>query len=245
MPQTTIEVPTARGTMPVSVHRPPDGGEGPLVVMYMDSLGIRPALHAHADRVAAAGFTVALPDLFYFVDPADLPNLDRIRAGDADEFARMGALVARMDDAAVIADTERLVSVLDRATDAWGCVGFCMGGRYGLLAAERFGDGVAAAALLHPSRLVTDAPDSPHLAAGDIRAALYLGFGERDHVTPPSTIGPLRERLEAHSVTHRIEVMPEADHGFTMPGMPAYLEAAAEQAWAGTMALLGAALGAG
>ena len=241
MPQTTIEVPTPRGTMPVSIHRP-QGGDGPLVILYMDSLGIRPVLHAHAERLATAGYTVALPDLFYFVDAADLPDLDRIAAGDPDEFARMGALVARMDDDAVIADTELLLSALEHDAERWGCVGFCMGGRYGLLAAERFGDDVGAAALLHPSRLVTDTPDSPHLTAGDVRGALYLGFGEHDHVTPPSTIPPLRERLEAHAVAHRIEVIPGADHGFTMPGMPAYLKAAAEQAWAGTMDVLGAAL---
>ena len=238
MTQTTIEVPTPRGTMPVHVHRPDDRPTAPLVVMYMDSLGVRPVLDDHAERLATAGYTVALPDLFYFVEPADLPDLDRLKAGEPDEFARMGALVARMDDEAVIGDTALMLSALQHEHESWGCVGFCMGGRYGLLAAEHFGDDVSAAALLHPSRLVTDDPDSPHLAAGEIRGSLYLGFGERDHVTLPSSIPPLREQLEAHGVTHRIEVIPEADHGFTMPGMPAYNEAAAERAWAGTLEVL-------
>jgi carboxymethylenebutenolidase len=241
MSQMTIEVPTPRGTMPVHLHRPGDDGTAPLVVMYMDSLGVRPALHAHAERLATAGYAVALPDLFYFVDPADLPNVDRLRAGDPDEFGRMGALVARMEDEAVIGDTALMLSALHREHDHWGCVGFCMGGRYGLLAAERFADGVIAAALLHPSRLVTDDADSPHLAVGEIHGSLYLGFGERDHVTPPSTIPPLREQLEVHGVEHRIEVIPQADHGFTMPGMPSYHEAAAERAWAGTLAVLNTA----
>ncbi len=76
-----------------------------------------------------------------------------------------------------------------------------------------------------------------------MRGGLYLGFGERDHVTPPSMIAPLREQLERYGIAHRIELIPDADHGFTMPGMPAYNEAAAEHAWAGTLALLGARLG--
>ena len=62
-------------------------------------------------------------------------------------------------------------------------------------------------------------------------------------MTPPSTIPPLREQLETHGVKHRIEVIPEADHGFTMPGMPAYHEAAAERAWAGTLEVLDERLG--
>ena len=111
--------------------------------------------------------------------------------------------------------------------------------RFGLLAAETFGDDVAAASLLHPSRLVTDEPDSPHLAADRIVGALYLGLGENDHVTPPDTLAPLRERLESNHVAHRIDVLADADHGFTMPGMPSYDEAAAEQAWSATLTLLG------
>jgi carboxymethylenebutenolidase len=114
-----------------------------------------------------------------------------------------------------------------------------MGGRFGLRAAETFGDDVAAASLLHPSRLVTDEPDSPHLAVDRIEGALYLGLGENDHVTPPDTLAPLRAGLERNHVAHRIDVLPGADHGFTMPGMPSYNEAAAEQAWSGTLAVLG------
>lgn len=244
MSQQTLDVTTPRGTMPVHLHRPDGPGPYPLVVLYMDSLGIRPVLHEHAERVAAAGFTAALPDLFYFVDPSDLPDVERLKAGEAAEFERMGALVARVKDDDVLADTERLLAALpDEVDGPWGCIGFCMGGRFGLLASERFGDDVAAAALLHPSRLVTDEPDSPHRHVGGIRGSLYLGFGEQDHVTPVALISPLREQLESHGVAYRIELLPEADHGFTMPGMPAYNESAAEQAWRGTLAVLGERLG--
>ena len=243
MPQTTLDVTTDRGTMPAHLHTPEGSGPFPLVVVYMDSLGIRETLHDHARRLVAEGYAVALPDLFYFVDPADLPVLERLKAGDPDEFARMGAVVAQMNDEAVLADTERLLAALPDGHDGpWGCVGFCMGGRYGLLAAERFGADVRAASLLHPSRLVTETPDSPHRHVATVRGALYLGFGERDHVTPPSTIPPLRDELEAHGVTHVIEVLPGADHGFTMPGMPAYDEPAAERAWRGTLAVLASRL---
>lgn len=237
MTQETIEVQTPRGTMPVYVHRPQNGGPGRIVVLYMDAPGVRPALHGHAERLARAGYTAVLPDLFYPIDPGDRPNADRLAARDPQEFERMRKVLGQLHDEEILEDTQRLLEALpETGGEAWGCVGFCMGGRFGLRAAEAFGD-LVAAALLHPSRLVTDEPDSPHLSADRIEGALYLGYGEHDHVTPPSTIPPLRERLEQGAVAHRIEVLPEAEHGFTMPGMPAYNEPAAEQAWRGSLAL--------
>jgi carboxymethylenebutenolidase len=224
--------------MPVHVTRPEGGGPAPLVVMYMDSLGIRDVLHDHARRLTDAGYATALPDLFFDVPPDSRPRIERLKAGDQDEFGRMGELVASRDDQAILGDTSLIIAAVD-ADGPWGCVGFCMGARFGLLAAETFGDDVAAASLLHPSRLVTDEPDSPHLAVDRIEGALYLGLGGNDHVTPPDTLAPLRERLESNHVAYRIDILPGADHGFTMPGMPAYNEAAAEQVWGGTLALLG------
>jgi carboxymethylenebutenolidase len=239
MSHTTIEVSTPRGTMPVHVHRPDGDGSSRRVVLYMDAPGIRPALHGHAQRLADAGYSAVLPDLYYLIDPADRPDVERLKARDPEEFKRMAKVVAQLHDEDVIEDTRLMLEALpDDSASPWGCIGFCMGGRFGLRAAEAFGSDLAATSLLHPSRLVTDEPNSPHLAVARIRGALYLGFGEADHVTPPSSIPPLREQLEEHGVPHRIDVMPGAEHGYTMPGMPAYNEAAAERAWAGTLELL-------
>lgn len=236
----TIEITTPRGTMPVYIHRPEGDGPSAIVVLYMDAPGIRPALHDHAERLASAGYTVLLPDLYYPIDAADRLNQERLSAGDPDEFKRMQGLVASVHDDDVLDDTRLLFQALpdsDRAAGSWGCVGFCMGGRFGLRAAEAFGSELSAAALLHPSRIVTDAPDSPHLAVDRIAGALYLGFGEADHVTPVSSIPPLREQLEQNGIQHRIEVLADAEHGYTMPDRPAYNREAAERAWAGTLEL--------
>jgi carboxymethylenebutenolidase len=239
----TIEVSTPRGTMPVHVHRPEGDAPSAVVVLYMDAPGVRPALHEHAERLAGAGYTAVLPDLYYHFDPADRPSVERLGAGDPEEFKRMQAAASRVRDDDVIEDTTLLLEALpDRAAGPWGCVGFCMGGRFGLRGAEAFGSALGAASLLHPSRLVTDQPDSPHLAVDRVAGALYLGFGEADHVTPVSSIPPLRAQLEQHGVEHRIEVFPDAEHGYTMPDRPAYNRDAAERAWAGTLELLHARL---
>lgn len=241
MSQTTIEVKTPRGTMPVHVNRRDDSDKSaPIVLIYMDAPGIRPVLHGHAERLANAGYTAVLPDLYYPIDPAERPDLERIAAGDPEAYAHMQTLVARTHDEGVIEDTRLLLAMLpDRPAGAWGCVGFCMGGRFALRAAETFGTELAAASLLHPARLVTDEPDSPHLTVEGIKGELYLGFGEQDHVTPLSSIPPLREQLEQHGIAHRIDVLPGAQHGFMMPGRAAYDPEAAEHAWTATLELLG------
>jgi carboxymethylenebutenolidase len=130
------------------------------------------------------------------------------------------------------------------AVDApgWGCVGFCLGGRLGLVAANAFGEAMRAASLLHPSRIVTDSPDSPHRHLEGVRAELYFGLGANDQVTPTSIIPALREALDRNHVTYRIDVLPDADHGFTMPGSPVYNRDAAERAWQETLELLRRAL---
>jgi carboxymethylenebutenolidase len=235
----TIAVNTPRGTMPVYVHRPAGEVSTGLVVLYMDAPGIRPVLHEHSERLARAGYTAALPDLYYRFEAAERPSAERLSAGDAEEYKRMQGLVARMRDDDVLEDTTLMLEALpDRPAGAWACVGFCMGGRFGLRAAEAFGSNLAAASLLHPSRVVTDEPDSPHLAVDRIAGALYLGFGEADRVTPVASIPPLREQLEQHGVQHKIEVLPDAEHGYTMPDRPAYNHDGAERAWAGTLQLL-------
>jgi len=240
----TIEVSTPRGSMPVHIHRPEGApANAAVVVLYMDAPGIRPALHDHADRLASAGYTALLPDLYYQFDPSERPDGERLGAGDPEEFKKMQALVARVHDDDVLEDTTLMLEALpERGGDPWACVGFCMGGRLGLRAAETFGSDLAAASLLHPSRIVTDRPDSPHLEVERIVGALYLGFGEDDHVTPVSSIPPLREQLDEHGVAYRIDVLPDAEHGYTMPDRPAYNRDAAERAWAATLELLRARL---
>ena len=93
---TTIEVNTPRGTMPVYVNRADDDRAAPVVLIYMDAPGIRPALHGHAERLAKAGYTTLLPDLYYPFNPADRPNPEKLAVRDPEEFKRMRALTARI-----------------------------------------------------------------------------------------------------------------------------------------------------
>jgi len=59
------DVSTADGTADAFFTRPATGGPYPGVVLYMDAYGIRPALEAHAERLAGHGYCVLAPNVFY------------------------------------------------------------------------------------------------------------------------------------------------------------------------------------
>jgi carboxymethylenebutenolidase len=53
------------GICPSYVYRPAAGGPWPAVLVFMDGLGIRPAMLEIGERLAPHGYYVLLPDLFY------------------------------------------------------------------------------------------------------------------------------------------------------------------------------------
>lgn len=59
-----IEIKTNDGTCPSYLYRPAGSGPWPAVLVYMDGLGIRPAMLEIGERLAANGYFVLLPDLF-------------------------------------------------------------------------------------------------------------------------------------------------------------------------------------
>src|SRR5262245_28412551 len=68
---TRIEIATEDGVCPAFVF---GDRAAPSVLMYMDGIGMRSALHAIAERLAGAGFYVMLPDLFYRIGPYTAPE---------------------------------------------------------------------------------------------------------------------------------------------------------------------------
>lgn len=238
-----VEVPTDDGVCDAIVAAPNGGGAYPGVLMYMDAFGLRPRLEQMASALAARGYVVLVPNVFYRHGPAPVVALgdlaDSGSRGAAFESLRpmMQSLTANR----ATRDAERYLSFLvDNACDApVATVGYCMGGALALRTAAHAPDRVAAVASFHGGRLATDQPDSPHLLTTRVRGEVYVGHADHDASMPVEAQRRLDEAFLAAGVTYRAELYEGALHGFTMADTAVYDEAATERHWQRLVDLLG------
>ena len=228
---------------------PEDGGPHPVVLFYMDAIGVREELKDMARRIGTAGYCVLLPNLFYRVAGIDDVLLDakRIEVKGSAERERFWGLVRSVSNDRVAADTRPLLdyarSLDGAAPGPAGCVGYCLSGQFVYTVAARYPGEIAAAASYYGAGIVTDRPDSPHLLTAAIRAELYLAFAEDDIWVPDASVEALARCLEGSGVRHRIERYAGAHHGFAFPDRHCYDKAAAERHWERMLALFRRNLG--
>ncbi|MXM65416.1 dienelactone hydrolase family protein [Streptomyces sp. HUCO-GS316] len=241
---TAVDIPTEDGTADAHLVHPADGRPRPAVLLYMDAFGLRPRLTSMANRLAGAGYTVLVPNVFYrhgrapvvelpeYIDPSARPEI----------FERVGPLVRSLTPELAMRDAGAYLTWLADSpvvtTGPVALTGYCMGARLVLLTAGSYPERVAAAAGFHGGRLATDAPDSPHLVAGRITAELYFAHADGDPSLPPEQIQRLEDALTAAGVRHRCEVYPGAQHGFTQADTAAYQREGDERHWAALLDLL-------
>ena len=229
-----IQIPAADGTSHGTLHVPDGDGPWPGVLMYPDAGGIREVFGQMGDRLAGLGYVTLIPDIYYRAgqwEPFDVATLFT----DPAERARLGTLAGPLTNDRVIADARAYASFLlarpEVAGTAIGTTGYCLGGRMSLVASAGLGGTAAAAASFHGGGLaVADNPASPHLAAGQIRATVYVAAATDDHSFTPEQAELLDQALTGAGVPHVIEVYP-AGHGFAVPDNPTYDAAAAERHW--------------
>ncbi len=226
-----IDIPTADGAMNAFVVHPEEDAPHPVVLFYMDAPGKREELHDMARRLAAVGYFVVLPNLYYR-QSRDFQLKERTEAG----LAQMFGLMATLNAATTRCDTEALLQFVgaQAAADASriGAVGYCMSGPFVMWAAAAFPDRLRCIASIHGAGMATAAPDSPHRVAPQVRCESYFACAEIDKWAPPADIEQLQAALLAAGTPHRIEWYPAVEHGFVFPQRGAiYNRAAAERHW--------------
>ena len=237
-----IDTTTDDGDMAVLVTEPVDEGPWPVVLMFIDAPGIRPATHAFASKLAGEGYRVVVPDLHH--RHGRLLNAGETTPPEGMTTQEMvWSWIGSMTDAQIQHDADRGLAAagVDPATPV-ATVGFCLGARAVFRRMMDEPERVVAGAMWHPSFLADDGTDSPHLTAGDIRAPLYIGIGTADQVQSIAMHQPFFDVVEALPSVELV-IFDGADHGYTWPGQPNYHQDASETSFAKTTELFAAAFG--
>ena len=226
-----LDIATADGAMNSFIVHPEEGGPFPVVLFYMDASGKREELHDMARRIAAVGYCVVLPNLYYR-RTRDFRLLERTEPA----LAEMFGLMATLDAGTTACDTRAMLRFVDALPQAdatrIGAVGYCMSGPFVVWAAAAFPERFRCIASIHGANMATDAPDSPHRVAPRLRCESYFACAEIDRWAPPADIRQLQSGLQAAAVPHRVEWYPGVEHGFVFPQRAGiYNQAAAERHW--------------
>jgi carboxymethylenebutenolidase len=240
-----IEIKTRDGSCPSYVYRPTGSGPWPAVIVFMDGLGIRPAMLEVGEGLATHGYFVLLPDLFYRSGPYEPMDPHSVFTDPEKRKVLMERFFAHATQANIMSDTRAFLDYLSAQADVTpgdiGTTGYCMGGLMSLTAAGTYPDRVVAAASYHGGRLATDAPESPHLLAPKMKARVYVAGAIEDQSFPDEMKARLEGALTEAGVDHRVETYP-AKHGWVLRDTPVYDVACTERHWHSLLALLDAKL---
>jgi carboxymethylenebutenolidase len=241
-----VEIATRDGSCPSYVFRPEGARPWPAVLVFMDGLGIRPAILEIGERLSTYGYFVLLPDLFYRFGPYAPMDARSIFTDPEKLKVLRDKFFPHASPDKIMSDTGAFLAWLDGQPDVRpggiGTTGYCMGGMLSLMAAGTYPDRIVAAASFHGGRLATDAPDSPHLLAAKMKARVYVAGASDDMFFPDDMKARLEDALAKAGVDHVVETYP-ARHGWVPRDTPVHDEACAERHWKALVALLQAKLG--
>ncbi|ESW26155.1 hypothetical protein PHAVU_003G095400 [Phaseolus vulgaris] len=183
------------------------------ILLVSDVFGYKaPLFRKLADKVAAAGFYVVVPDFFYD-DPFDPDNVNRpLPVWLQDHEPEEGFEAAK----------PVIEALKSKGFSAVGVAGFCWGGK----TVTDLGKSkhVEAAVLLHPA----------YVEVNDIRGIktpIAILGGQNDTITPPNLIKQFKQILQdaKPKVRSEVKIFPNVGHGWTVrydPNDPKAVKAA-------------------
>ncbi|WPB58376.1 dienelactone hydrolase family protein [Xylophilus sp. GOD-11R] len=236
MQERTVDIQTGAGTMNTYIYHPDGDGPFPVVVMYMDSIGVREELADMCRRIATTGYYVIMPNLYYRTHRS--VDIDPTRILDPayhEKFVLLWDLIGALSNRMVEEDTAVLFDFIDGERHArngpLGIVGYCMSGPFVFRLAGAYPERVACSASVYGVHLVTDQPDSPHLLAGRIRGEMYFACAEHDKYVEAAELDALRRVIADTGINGRVEIYEQRDHGFAFPARKAFHKGATERHW--------------
>jgi len=173
----------------------PDGeGPHPSVVVVHEIFGLEDITRRQADRIAAMGYVVIVPDLFSDGGPRKCLKATFQALADGHGRAFVDLSTAR----------QHLLDQ-DDTTDAVGIIGFCLGGGFALVCAAP-GHGFTVSSVNYGQL-----PSTPEVLAG--ACPIVGSYGGRD-ISLPRATAKLDHHLTRLGVEHDVKEYPRASHAF-------------------------------
>jgi carboxymethylenebutenolidase len=188
--EANVDVKTPDGVCDAAFIHPAHGSH-PGVLIWHDSLGLRPAMRELGRRIASEGYSVLVPNCYYRTAKAPAFDASFDYAGNPANRERYRRVVGSfLAPETAERDAIEYVAFLDEQrevdkTRKIGTHGYCLGGPFVMKTAAALPDRVGAGASFHGGYLVTSGPDSPHLLAPRIGARLYFAIASDDDKREP------------------------------------------------------------
>ena len=196
--------------------QPDDDARHPGVVLIQEWWGIEPHIRDLAQKLAAGGFVVAVPDLYHgkiATEPNDAQRMTMMIRGNVDRAAReiIGAL-----------DTLKAMPNVEPKKP--GLIGFCIGGFMAYVVASRYPDLGAVVSFYGAGYDPTPAE------VAKVNAPVLAIYGSKDQSIPPDQIKKIQQLYKAAGKDLTVKIYI-ASHAFINPAHGMGNEKAAAEAW--------------
>jgi len=224
----------------------PAGQAAAAVLIWPDIVGLRPAFKMMAKRLAGDGYAALVVNPYYRQVRGPLVEVGQtFRDPGVREkivpYARALTQDTNRTDARAFVDWLDAQSAVNTSRGI-GTTGYCMGGPMTMITAHERADRIRAGGSFHGGGLATDADNSPHLLIPEMNADYLIAIAANDDARDPDNKNVLRGAFDATDNAAEIEVYEGTQHGWCPPDSAVYDEAAANKAWARTLALFSKAL---
>ncbi len=198
------------------VAQPDDDARHPGIVLIQEWWGIEPHIRDLAQKLAAEGFVVAVPDLYHgkiATEPNDAQRMMMMIRGNIDRAAR--EIIGALDTVKAMPNVE---------PKKLGLMGFCIGGFMAYVVASRYPDLGAVVAFYGAGY------DPTPEEVAKINAPVLAIYGSKDQSIPPDQIKKIQQVFKAEGKNITVKIY-DASHAFINPSHGMGNEKAAAEAW--------------
>lgn len=205
------------------IAQPDDDQQHPGVVLIQEWWGIEPHVLGLANKLAEAGFVVAVPDLYHgkvATEPNDAMRIMMMVRKNVDVAARE-----------IIGALETIKQLPNVQPKKLGVIGFCMGGFMAYTVASRYTDLGAVIAFYGAGY------DPTPEEVAKVNAPVFAVYGKQDDSVPPEQIQKIEQMYKSAGKDITVRTY-DAGHAFLNPDHGMGNKAAADDAWPRAVAFL-------